>query len=162
MNHAFLGELEHEAANTRRVLALVPADKGDWKPHPKSFSLGNLAVHLTEMHGWVDMTVKETELDFAKFEYKPAPFTTPEELTTRLDGYLVQAKTALAGTNDEELGVPWTLRNGEHVMFTMPRVQCLRSMVMNHIVHHRAQLTVYLRLLDIPVPGMYGPSADEQ
>lgn len=162
MNHAFLGELEHEAANTRRVLALVPADKKDFKPHPKSFSLGDLAVHVTEMHGWVEMTVKETELDFAKFEYKPASFTTPAELTARLDGYLVSAKAALAGTNDEELGVPWTLRNGEHIMFTMPRAQVMRSMVMNHIVHHRAQLTVYLRLLDIPIPGLYGPSADEQ
>ncbi len=162
MNHAFLAELEHESANTRRVLALVPADKADYQPHPKSFTLGKLAVHVAEMHGWVAATVKETELDFAKFEYKPEPFTTADELTARLDRFVDEGKAALLATNDEELGVGWTLRNGDHVMFTMPRAQVLRSMVFNHVVHHRAQLTVYLRLLDIPIPGLYGPSADEQ
>jgi uncharacterized damage-inducible protein DinB len=162
MNHAFLAELEHESGNTRRVLSVIPADKADWKPHPKSFSLGQLAVHVTEMHGWVAATVQQTELDFATFDYKPAPFTTADEIVARLDRFLVEGKAALAATNDEELGVPWTLRSGEHVMFTMPRAQCLRSMVFNHIIHHRAQLTVYLRLLDVPMPGMYGPSADEK
>jgi uncharacterized damage-inducible protein DinB len=162
MNHVFLAELENEVANTRRVLSLVPSDKGDFKPHPKSFSLGNLAVHVAEMHNWVPVTVNSTELDFAKFEYKPAPFTSADELLARLDKYVEEGKQALAATNDDALGENWTLRAGEQVFFTMPRAACLRSMVFNHIVHHRAQLTVYLRLLDIPVPGLYGPSADEQ
>lgn len=162
MNHAFLGELEHEAANTRKLLALVPADKADYKPHDKSFSLGDLAVHVAEMYSWIGMTVTTTELDFATFKYNPTPFSTADELTARLDGYVADAKEKLAATNDEELGVTWTMRQGDHVFFAMPRAQSLRSMVYNHIVHHRGQLTVYLRLLDIPLPGMYGPSADEK
>lgn len=162
MNHAFLGELEHEAGNTRKVLALVPADQADYKPHPKSFSLGHLAVHIAEMHGWIAPTVTTDGMDFSKFEYKPDPFSTADELVARTDKYIAQGKEALAATNDAELAKPWTLQNGDHIMFTMPRAQCLRSMVFNHIVHHRAQLMVYLRLLDIPIPGVYGPSADEQ
>ncbi len=161
MNHSFLAELEHEAANTRKVLALVPADKADYKPHAKSFSLGKLAAHVADMHGWVVITVNTTELDFAK-GYEIPPFTTPEDLTARLDAHVAEGKAALAATNDAALAETWTLRAGEHVLLSMPRMQCLRSMVFNHIVHHRAQLTVYLRMLDIPIPGLYGPSADEQ
>lgn len=161
MNHGFLAELEHEAANTRKLLALVPADQADFKPHPKSFSLGKLAAHVADMHNWVAITVNTTELDFAK-GYEIPPFTTAEELTARLDTIVAEGKAALAATNDEALGETWTLRAGDHVLLAMPRAQCLRSMVFNHIIHHRAQLTVYLRLLDIPVPGLYGPSADEQ
>jgi uncharacterized damage-inducible protein DinB len=161
MNHAFLGELEHEAASTRKVLALVPADKADFKPHPKSFALGPLAVHVTEMHQWIDVVLNKTELDFAKGEYQPAAFSTPEELVERFDKYIIAGKAALAATNDELMSVTWQLRHDGHVLLSMPRVQCLRSMVFNHIIHHRAQLVVYLRLLDIPVPGLYGPSADE-
>lgn len=161
MNQAFLGELEHEAAQTRRVLALVPANQADFKPHPKSFSLGKLAAHVADMHTWIAVTVNTTELDFAN-GYTVPPFSTPEELTSRLDTIVAEAKAALAATNDEALGETWTLRAGDHVILAMPRAQCLRTMVFNHIVHHRAQLVVYLRLLDIPVPGLYGPSADEQ
>jgi uncharacterized damage-inducible protein DinB len=161
MNHGFLAELEHEAANTRRVLALVPADQADFKPHPKSFSLGKLAAHVADMHNWVAATVNTTELDFAK-GYETPPFTTSEELTARLDKSVEDGKAALMATDDAALAETWTLRAGDHVLMAMPRTQMLRSMVLNHIVHHRAQLTVYLRLLDIPVPGLYGPSADEK
>ena len=161
MNHAFLGELEHEAAQTRRVLALVPADQADFKPHPKSFTLGKLASHVADMHTWIAITVNTTELDFAK-GYAIPPFSTPEELTSRLDSIVAEGKAALAATNDEALAETWTLRSGDQVFLAMPRIQCLRTMVFNHIVHHRAQIVVYLRLLDIPVPGLYGPSADEQ
>lgn len=162
MNHAFLGELVHEAASTQKMLALVPADKADYTPHEKSFSLGALAVHVAEMYGWVAMTVNTDELDFATYTYNPPPFTTGDELVARVDRYVAEGRAALAATNDDALGQPWTLRSGEHVMFTMPRSQCLRSMVFNHIVHHRGQLSVYLRLLNVPLPGMYGPSADEK
>ena len=161
INHAFLGELAHEAAQTRRVLALVPADQADYRPHPKSFSLGKLAAHVVDMHTWIAVTVNTTELDFAK-GYEVPPFTTTEELVSRFDTIVAEGKAALAATNDEALGETWTLRAGEQVFLAMPRVQCLRTMVFNHIVHHRAQLVVYLRLLDVPVPGLYGPSADEQ
>lgn len=161
INHAFLGELEHEAAQTRRVLALVPADQADYKPHPKSLAIGKLAAHVVDMHNWIAVTVNTTELDFAK-GYQTPPFTTTEELVSRFDTIVSEAKAALAATNDEALGETWTLRAGEQVFLAMPRVQCLRTMVFNHIVHHRAQLIVYLRLLNVPVPGLYGPSADEQ
>ncbi len=161
INQAFLGELEHEAAQTRRVLALVPADHADFKPHPKSFSLGKLAAHVADMHNWIAVTVNTTELDFAE-GYEVPPFTTTAELTSRFDTIVEEGKAALAATNDQALGETWTLRAGEQVFLAMPRVQCLRTMVFNHIVHHRAQLIVYLRLLDVPVPGLYGPSADEQ
>jgi uncharacterized damage-inducible protein DinB len=161
IGHAFVAELEHEAANTRRVLALVPADKADFKPHDKSFALGPLAVHITEMHRWMTDVTQTTGLDFAAGEYNPAPFSTTEELLARFDRYVAEGKAALASTSDEAMGETWTLSASSHVIFAMPRVTCLRSMVFNHIIHHRAQMTVYLRLLDIPVPGLYGPSADE-
>ncbi len=155
------GELQHEAANTRKLLALIPANKADWKPHPKSFALGKLAMHVADMHSWIAMTVNTTELDFASGDHAPKPFTTAEDLTGVLDKHVADAMTALAAAPDEGMGEMWTLRMGETVILALPRAQMLRSMVFNHIVHHRAQLTVYLRLLDIPIPGLYGPSADE-
>ncbi len=161
-NLGFLAELEHEAANTRKVLERIPADKAEFTPHPKSFTLGKLATHLADMHSWIAVTVNTTELDFASGNYVPEALTTAEALTAVFDKHVADGKTALASTNDEALSQPWTLRNGEHHIFTMPRSACLRSFVFNHIVHHRAQLVVYLRLLDVPVPGLYGPSADER
>jgi uncharacterized damage-inducible protein DinB len=158
---ALLAELEHEAANTCRVLALLPADQGDYTPHPKSFTLGKLGVHIVEMYTWVEVTLHRPELDFATFSNQPAPFTGGAELVERLDRYLAAARAAFATATDATLAEPWTMRNGEQVFFTMPKGQVLRTFVLNHIVHHRAQLTVYLRMLDIPVPGLYGPSADE-
>jgi uncharacterized damage-inducible protein DinB len=158
---ALLAELEHEAASTRRLLALLPASQGDYRPHPKSMSLGDLGVHVAEMYGWFDVTLNHAELDFAKTPYKPAPFESGEELVARMDRLLTQGKAALAAATDATLGEMWTMRSGDHVMFTMPKGVVLRTFVYNHIVHHRAQLSVYLRLLDIPIPGMYGPSADE-
>jgi hypothetical protein len=145
-----LGELEHEAASTRRILALLPADQGDYKPHPKSMSLGQL-----------DVTLNASELDFAKSPYRPAPFAGGEELVARMDRYLAHGTPILAAATEATLAEPWTMRAGEQVFFTMPKGVVLRNFVFNHIVHHRAQLTVYLRLLDIPLPGLYGPSADE-
>jgi uncharacterized damage-inducible protein DinB len=158
---AYLAELEHESAGTRRLLALVPSDRADFKPHPRSFSLGDLATHVAQMHRWIPITMQTSELDFAVNGDQAAPFSSTDELLARFDGFLAEARAALEGATDAEMGDPWTLRQGEQVFFTLPKGVCLRTFVFNHIVHHRAQLTVYLRLLDIPIPGLYGPSADE-
>jgi uncharacterized damage-inducible protein DinB len=156
-----LGELEQEAASTRRILALLPADQGDFTPHPKSMTLGKLGVHVAEMYSWLKVTLAQHELDFAASPYNPPPFSGGDELVTRMDRYLAEGTPVLAAATEATLAEPWTMRAGDHVFFTMPKGQVLRTFVYNHIVHHRAQLSVYLRLLDIPVPGLYGPSADE-
>jgi uncharacterized damage-inducible protein DinB len=158
---ALLAELEQEAQNTRRILALLPADKADYTPHPKSMTLGALGVHVAEMYSWLTITLNASELDFEKSPYQPAPFRGGAELVARMDKYLAEGRPAVAAATEATLAEPWTMRSGAHVIFTMPKGQVLRTFVYNHIVHHRAQLTVYLRLLDIPVPGLYGPSADE-
>lgn len=158
---SFQAELTQESAGTRRVLALVPFDQADFRPHPRSFSLGDLAVHVAQMHRWIPATLQTSVLDFAQDDDRAAPFTGPEELLARFDGFLAEARAALQGASDADLAEPWTLRNGQQVLFTLPKGVCLRTFVYNHIIHHRAQLTVYLRMLDIPIPGLYGPSADE-
>jgi len=158
---AFLAELENEAKVTRTCLERVPADKFDWKPHEKSMTFGRLASHVAEMFGWTESTVKHDVLDFATMEYTPFEPKTTEELVAFFDDHISKAKAALAETSDEAFMKDWTMRNGEQVYFTMPKVAVMRSFVMNHIIHHRGQLSVYLRLNDIPVPALYGPSADE-
>jgi len=158
---ALRAELQHEAANTRKVLALIPEDKPDWTPHAKSFTIGKLAVHTADMHTWVGVTVRDTELDFAKSGAQPT-FSSTAALLAMFDAAVADAMDALDGVSDEDLQVVWTLRMGAHVILAMPRANVLRSFVFNHIIHHRAQLTVYLRMLDIPIPGLYGPSADER
>lgn len=158
---AFLAELDNEAKVTRTVLERVPADKFDWKPHEKSMTFGRLASHVAEMFGWTKETLKSDVLDFAKMDYKPFEPTTNEELLAFFDDHIAKAKAIIAETSDETFFTNWTMRNGDTEYFTMPKVAVMRSFVMNHIIHHRGQLSVYLRLNDIPVPSMYGPSADE-
>ena len=158
---AFLGELENEAKVTRTVLERIPADKFDWKPHEKSMTFGRLASHVAEMFGWTKETLKSDVLDFATMDYKPFEPKTTEELLAFFDEKIASAKAILAETSDETFLTNWTMRNGETEYFTMPKVAVQRSFVMNHIIHHRGQLSVYLRLNDIPVPSLYGPSADE-
>jgi uncharacterized damage-inducible protein DinB len=158
---AFLGELENEAKVTRTVLERVPADKFDWKPHEKSMTMGRLATHCAEMFGWTKETLKSDVLDFAAFDYKPFEPKSNDELLAFFDDHIAKAKQILSETSDETFLTDWTMRNGEQVYFTMPKVAVMRSFVMNHIIHHRGQLSVYLRLNDIPVPSIYGPSADE-
>src|SRR5215204_555004 len=159
---ALIGELQLEAATTRKCLERIPADKFDYKPHEKSMSMGRLATHVAEMTGWVIETVNKTELDFATMDYKPFEPQTTDELVEYLDKIIGEAVEALKTASDEAMIENWTLRNGEEIYFTMPRIGVLRGMVFNHIVHHRGQLSVYMRLNDIPVPALYGPSADEQ
>lgn len=157
----FLAELENEAKVTRSCLERVPAEKFDWKPHEKSMTFGRLATHVAEMFGWAKSTADLTELDFSTMDYKPFEPKTTEELLSFFDQMVLEAKSALGRISDEQFHQNWTLRNGETVYFTMPRVAVMRTMVFNHIIHHRGQLSVYLRLNDIPVPAIYGPSADE-
>ena len=161
MNEGLIAELQHEAASTRKMLERVPVDKNDWKPHEKSMKLGRLASHVAELPAWIAMTMTTDELDLSKMEYKPTIATSTEQLVGVLDASVDKAVTALKNATPEDFHKPWTLRNGAHVIMTMPRVGVIRSMAYSHHYHHRGQLSVYLRLLDIPVPGMYGPSADE-
>jgi uncharacterized damage-inducible protein DinB len=158
---ALIAEMEHEAKTTRKVLERCPPEKFDWKPHEKSMKLGRLASHIAEMYGWTNHTLETPELDFSKMDYKPFEPTSTEELVQFFEKTSAGALESLKRTSDETFMEPWSLRNGEQVYFTLPRLAVMRDMVMNHIVHHRAQLSVYLRLNDIPVPPMYGPSADE-
>ena len=156
-----LAELQQEGITTRKILALVPVDKKDWKPHEKSMALGNLSRHVAEIYGWPKETVQDDELDFSKMDHKPIEITSNEQLLALFDKCMAKAKEILENTPDEEMAKPWTMRNGETIFFTIPKAQVMRTWVLNHSVHHRAQLGVYLRLLDIPIPGSYGPSADE-
>ena len=162
LNQSLIPEFQHEASSTRKILERVPDGKLDWKPHDKSMTLGRLASHIAEIPDWMTVTLTTDELDFAKGDYK---FTAPAntaELIAKFQDSCHKALEQLKAATDETLMGPWTLRNGDHVIFTMPRIATLRSFVMNHFIHHRGQLSVYLRLLDVPVPGMYGPTADEQ
>ena len=158
---ALIAELENEGATTRKVLERVPPEKFDWKPHDKSMTMARLAGHVAEMHSWAASTVNENEIDFAKFDYKPFEPKTTEDLVGLFEKSYNEALDALKGATDEIWSEPWSLKNGEITYFTMPKIAVMRSMVLNHIVHHRGQLSVYLRENDIPVPAMYGPSADE-
>ncbi|MBX3289366.1 MAG: DinB family protein [Acidobacteria bacterium] len=158
---AFIAEMQQEAAVARKCLERIPAEKFDWKPHEKSMAFGSLASHVAEMFGWTGATLQHPELDFAKMDYKPLDPASNEDLVEFFDKTVAEAIDVLRNTPDEVFMEPWTLRNGETVYFTLPKVAVMRSMVMNHIIHHRGQLSVYLRLNDIPVPSIYGPSADE-
>ncbi|MGE3273733.1 MAG: DinB family protein [Vicinamibacterales bacterium] len=161
---ALLPEFDREMAVTRRVLERVPDGQFDWKPHAKSMSLGRLAEHLAELPQWVGATVGHSELDLATAR-RPEGYTSPatrEAVLAMHDRTAAEARTSLSGRTDAELLAPWTLKSGGKEVFTMPKAAVLRSFVMNHLVHHRGQMTVYLRMLDQPVPSVYGPSADEQ
>lgn len=158
---SLLPEFDHEFATLRKTLERVPEGKGDFKPHPKSMALNRLAGHLTELPGWVNSTVEQDELDFATMNYTPFIPTSTTDLVAALDKAVAKARPALAATSDADMMKPWTLRRGDQVILTLPKVAVLRSFVMNHMIHHRAQLGVYLRLNDVAVPSTYGPSADE-
>ena len=155
-------EVEQEMATTRRVLERVPDDKLAWKPHARSWSMGDLASHIVNMIKWTDVTMNQTEFDLGSVppEQLNQAAKSRAELLAWFDANAAAARQAL-GRSDADYVVPWTLKQGDQVFFTMPRYTCVRSFFLNHIVHHRAQLSVYLRLNDIPVPPMYGPSADE-
>ena len=156
-----MNELKHEGAQTKKLLERVPFDKFDWSPHEKSMKLGKLAVHIAEIPRWSSRILAAAEFDFTKAEYKAAEVHSIEELVQLSENNIHTALDDFNVAKDEDLLASWTFRRGEHVIFTLPRAAAIRTLAMNHLLHHRGQLSVYLRLLNIPIPGMYGPSADE-
>jgi uncharacterized damage-inducible protein DinB len=154
-------ELQREAATTRRMLERVPEDKFGWKPHEKSMPLGRLAGHVAELPTLIAPALTQDELDFAVGSFQPFSPTSVAELLERFDGNVAAAAGLLKNQTDERMHETWRLRSREQVFFESPRTVVIRSMVLNHIVHHRGQLSVYLRLLGVPLPSVYGPTADE-
>lgn len=155
-----LAELKREAASTRNLLALVPFDKLDYKPHEKSMTLKRLSVHLAEITGWWKECLVHDELDFSKGNFAPKEFNSVEDLLAYHDDLVEKSTKILNEVSDEEFKKPWTMRNGEQIYFTNCKAEVVREWCMNHLYHHRGQLTVYLRLLNVPLPSIYGPTAD--
>jgi uncharacterized damage-inducible protein DinB len=165
IKEAFLGELDFEVISTRKILERVPADKMDWQPHAKSMTLRRLASHIGEVPLWAIQTLKEDEFDMAAPEAKSfmAPkMDSGKEILAYFNAGMEKVLKQLEQTTDEQFGRTWSLRLGDKTIFTMQKVAVMRTFILNHMVHHRGQLSVYLRLLDVPVPSLYGPSADEQ
>jgi uncharacterized damage-inducible protein DinB len=160
LNQAYRAELEQELKTTRRLLERVPTDKFDWQPHAKSFTMGKLATHVAYLPSWTEITLNTSELDVSAPREQPKPETT-EALLALFDETGASALKALETAPESVWAETWTLRAGDHVIFSMPKTAVLRAFVLSHLIHHRGQLSVYLRLNDIPVPSIYGPSADE-
>lgn len=156
-----LAEVKYEAMSTRKLLERVPFDKADYKPHPKSMSLKQLATHVAEISGWYKETLLQDVLDFAAGDYVPKEINNTEDLLALHDKNIAQAEKILSEVSEDEFAKMWTMKNGDTVYFSMPKAAVVRSWCMNHLYHHRAQLTVYLRMLDVPLPSIYGPTADE-
>jgi uncharacterized damage-inducible protein DinB len=157
---ALLPEFDHEMITTRKLLERVPEERLEWRPHARAWPLGTLAQHVATLPLWGRMTLTLSELDLAGFEQASA-VKTRAELLALFDQHVSSARTALVGKTDAELMAPWALKREGHVIFTMPKAGVWRSFVMSHLIHHRGQLSVYLRIQDVPVPSIYGPSADE-
>jgi len=159
-----LGEFDQEMQNTRKILERCPDEKWNWKPHEKSGTVGWLASHVATMLSWLPTTLNTEELDYAPVggpAYQPPKIENRKGLLAEFDKNAAEARAALSGVSDAEMMKGWKLLAGGKEIFTMPRAACIRGMVLNHLIHHRAQLTVYFRLIGVPVPGLYGPSADE-
>jgi uncharacterized damage-inducible protein DinB len=162
---ALAAEMKHEAGTTRRLIERVPDDKATWKPHAKSMSLGDLAIHLANIESYGVAVATKPELNFAVLDgsgITTAKWTSRDEALALFDRNVDATLRAVSALPDPRLREPWTLRAGDHVVFTLPRVAAWRTFVMSHQIHHRGQLSVYLRLNDVPVPPIYGPSADER
>ena len=159
ISSTLLPEFEQEMVTTRKLLERVPTEKGQWKPHQKSFSLGHLAQLVAWMPGWIAQTIKERELNLkaqAGYSYEKT-----EDLVKMFDDNVRKAKEAIKSAKDSDYAVEWSLKFGDRTVFTQPRAQVVRTHL-NHLIHHRGQLTVYLRLVDVPLPPIYGPTADER
>jgi uncharacterized damage-inducible protein DinB len=164
ISQSLLPEFDREMTNTRKCLERAPEDKFDWKPHPKSLTIRRLAGHLAHLPSWAVMAIGQDSIDIMPPGAPPPRSPEPESRTALLEVFdknVAEARAALAGASDEHLLKGWTLLKGGQEIFTLPRVAMLRGFVMNHLIHHRAQLCVYFRLNDVPVPALYGPSADE-
>ena len=158
----FRGELEWESAATRSMLERLPEDRLDWRPHPKSFTMRQLASHLADVSRWMVPLLTQTEATVDPATHLPWECTGVTDLLARYDENIRAALAAMDNVSDEHMLEYWSLKLGHHVAFTMPRAAVMRGMIMNHTIHHRAQLTVYYRMNDIPLPSIYGPSADER
>lgn len=160
-----LPEFDQEIATTRRVLERVPDDRAEWKPHPKAFPMAHLAQLVARLPAWVGITLQRTELDLQPKDGPTFPGYSIEKtaaLVTEFDRNAAAARAVLAEASDEDFAVPWTLKQADVPLYTKMRYEILRWMVLNHLVHHRAQLGMYLRMVDLPVPEMYGPTADSK
>ena len=161
---SILPEFDHEMATTRTLLERVPEGNPDWKPHEKSMSIGRLAGHVAELAGWGKTAIVQDSLDFRPVggpAYQPFLMTSRKQLLEVFDKNVTEARAAIAGASDEEFMKTWTLLSGGKQILAMPKIAVLRSFAINHVIHHRGQLSVYLRLNNVSVPSIYGPSADE-
>ncbi|MDP8988783.1 MAG: DinB family protein [Acidobacteriota bacterium] len=161
ISDTLLGEFDHEMSTTRKLLERVPEDKWDWTPHEKSMKMGRLACHVAELPYFATFAAKSDSMDFAKGEYKMVEAANRQQLLEAFDKLAAAARAAIAASSDEDLLKPWSLMMDSKALLTMPKAGILRTVMMNHLIHHRGQLSVYLRLTDTPVPSIYGPSADE-
>jgi uncharacterized damage-inducible protein DinB len=157
----FLKELDQESVVTRKMLDRIPADKSDWQPHPKSMTIKQLAAHIAELPGWISMAFTTDEMDFATTPYSPPVWNSKEELLAIFDQALAEARAHISSAKEEDLEPEWKLRNADQIYMAITKRELVRHAI-SQTIHHRAQLGVFLRLLDIPIPGSYGPSADEQ
>lgn len=162
LGQVIAAELKSEATATRKMLERFPAGKADWSPHEKSMTIGKLANHISDVTGWIDIIVNQEELDFATSDYEVPENDTGAKLAEHFDTQIEKSLDVLQNVSDEDLLKTWSLRNGDEIIMEMPRIAFLRGMVMSHLIHHRGQYSVYLRLKDVPLPSIYGPSADEQ
>lgn len=158
---ALLPEFDREMTTTRKILERVPEDRFDWKPHARSFSVGALATHLANLPTWGTETLTKSEIDLPAVQPPPGALPSKAELIAAFDRNVATARAAMTGRTDGELLAIWSLKRGGKTLFSMPKTAVLRSFVLSHMIHHRAQLGVYLRLLDVAVPATYGPTADE-
>jgi uncharacterized damage-inducible protein DinB len=156
-----LGDINRELGTTRKLLERVPEAHLDWKPHEKSMTLGGLALHVATIPFWLTRVLSADHFDLATATRNPPP-TSVQEILDAFEDRVAAMRQALDAADDAALTQPWQLRRGEQVLQTMPRLAVIRTMALSHMIHHRAQLSVYLRMLDVPLPAMYGPSADEQ
>lgn len=164
LSAALLPEFDQEMKNTRKTLERVPEEKFGWKPHEKSWAMGGLATHIANLVGWANLSIEHDSFDLAPNGVpmpQAASVKSRQELLAMFDKNVAAARVAIAGASDAELMKSWALQRNGQTLMTVPKIAVLRSFVMNHGIHHRAQLGVYLRLNDIPVPAIYGPSADE-
>lgn len=160
LNQALLPEFDHEMQTTRRTLERVPEDKLTWKPHEKSMTMGALATHLATINGWAEAILGTESFDVSTAPPNPE-LKSRSELLAAFDKSVASARKAMEKASDAELMKPWSLISAGKTVFTLPRVAVLRSFIFSHSIHHRGQFSVYLRLNDVPVPSIYGPSADE-
>lgn len=159
ISQSLLPEFDHEMATTRRVIERVPEDKFGWKPHERSMAMGHLASHIAEMSNWAVAGLKQDSLDLDN--YKPWSATTTADLLATFDKNAAAAREAIASSDDATYMKSWSLTKGGKELMSMPKIAVVRTFVMNHVIHHRGQLSVYLRENNVPVPSIYGPSADE-